>query len=659
MAALRAGRGTVGGVYRRRLRAVRPRRQLGAAAPAAGNHFGSAALEVTLTVATAGVASHLGSTVDLPITVTVGTAGTTFGFPATITDTGVSVETNSDIGPIKDANGNLYTVTEVGGGNLNPAMHKSTDGGETWAEVDSAGRPAMADLESVWLVADLSNHLIHMVRQRTSGTTTYVQFRVSTHGSTPDTWGSTQAVSSTAGNVDTEAAAALVRRSDGSLVLFYRTDPSGSDRRIGYRIRSTGGTWGSESILDSAAGKDFTQVTAVVGESDKVHVAYVNLTDGTVLHRSLDSGGSLSSSEVVNDNAISTLEHPMANIVYMDDGGTERVYVAWLRNSDSLLVGAEITDDGTPGAEEAITDVAVRSNPTNIGSNMPAAFLTADGTTLYAVYVDNSSNDIWYSRKSGGAWGTDVEIQDATSAQSVSARVFTHSAGNGSQKVLGVVYDFDTGVESGGEPRYTEIGAATSYTGSASLPVTVTVGTAGSKTTTSTVAFPVTVTVATNGVRTRLGAATVPVSFNAAVNGTRTTFSTVTLPITVTVATDGRVAGDGGVASLQVTFAAATVGRVTAKGRAALPVTLTVASLGRPTFKGTASTPVAFNVSLVGRVSSYSTVTMPIVWTVGVDGRVPNPEPTLDAILTGWIANAVTGYAGVGVTGGIAPEEIE
>jgi hypothetical protein len=261
----------------------------------------------------------------------------------------------------------------------------------------------------------------------------------------------------------------LLERSNGDLIMVYGEYVSGTSSRIVYRKLVSGGTAWSAAVLVSTGA---IGSTAVLGASDKIHIFYKQDTSSAIggaanaiIHRSLDSTDTFTAAETVNDTAVTSMENMLAGAVYFDDAGAEKVYVSWMA-SGGLLMGAFITNDGTPEAEETITDQIVWSNPMDTGQVAPAAYLTADPATkaIYCVYSNNPSNsgsgvqapanegDMYLSTRTYGVgWGTDVELRDGVRLQIPVAKVYTHSAGNGGAKVLGIFYDDANG------PFYDEV----------------------------------------------------------------------------------------------------------------------------------------------------------------------------------------------------------
>lgn len=330
----------------------------------------------------------------------------------------VYVESAGKPGPFLDGNGNLYVL--VGNepvGSAYIVMAKSTDGGASWTEVGGASRPTQIDTECCQVVQ--IGTALHVLHQQSGRDVYYHRFNTSDAGASPDAWVEKDTLVYNGDGTSSDQQCTLVARSDGSLVAAYRTNVVSSLGHIGYAVRSTGGSWGSTSTLDhGGAGAYYRGVSAVTGEADKVHFFYAADISGTdhIWHRSLDSGGTLSSAEQVSDNVTkvsSSYDMPLTQPAYYDDAGVERVTVAWIRNSNNYLASAVVEDDATPAAEVAVSTAAISGN--FMDGHCIAAQLVADpdNKVVYAFFADASTQDLWVSTSTdGGAWSTPVEVFD-------------------------------------------------------------------------------------------------------------------------------------------------------------------------------------------------------------------------------------------------------
>jgi RTX calcium-binding nonapeptide repeat (4 copies) len=351
---------------------------------------------------------------------------------------GTIVETPGRMGPHKDGNGNLYYLMEYSETYPLAALMKSGDGGNTWVPQDVLSPPEKRDWESADIL--ISGTELKVFQQQGQNVFFHT-FRTSEDG-TPDTWNiKDEVAAATQPSTNTNQCGSLVRRSDGSFVAFFCEDLSSSFGRVAYNVRSSGGTWGTEVIIDSEASTGFEWAVGVLGESDLTHIFYLDRTNGIVYYRTLTSGGTLSGRTQIATGLTGSGDSNIAGIlpaVYYDDAGAEKVLVVYKKSDDKLY--AVTVTDGTPGSEQAVTSETVVSNVG--GSHSPGAALVVDGTTAYVLYGDNSTKDLWLrSSVNGAAWSSATEIEDNVTVDLVTASVFTHSAGNGGDKVIGYIFD--------------------------------------------------------------------------------------------------------------------------------------------------------------------------------------------------------------------------
>ena len=367
-----------------------------------------------------------------------------------------------------DGNKNLYYLSEytdiqTGSGSNSPAMMKSTDGGDSWNPVGVSTASQEFDLEAADM--DLRGNTLYITMQgpNNSDSANYYEFNVSTHATTPDTWAvNDQLIEDVSPGAQQ---AAIVRRGDGTTIAVYRGALSGSNEQLWYSIRSSGGTWAAPIRLDSTASTDTLAAAVIRDSTDRIHIVYTamassklniyvkTLTTGDVLNgRVLINGPSTANMSTSSDYADLT---PLIN---WTDGATERVGVSYRDIDDNKLYISTWAIGDTPSpSETVVSDAAIQFQEGQNGE--PIADIAADDATdkLHALFANSTdADDIYYDTRVSGSWTTDVQEKDPTNgADWLRAQLFTHSAGNGSAKVVGYVWD-DGSAGATGFARYDE-----------------------------------------------------------------------------------------------------------------------------------------------------------------------------------------------------------
>lgn len=105
-------------------------------------------------------------------------------------------------------------------------------------------------------------------------------------------------------NIYDSAHVKIAVRSDDTVVAAYLDATNGSSSsNLRYKIRSSGGSWGSESTI--ATGPIGQGTAVVLGASDRTHFIYYDGNDA--LHRSLSSGDTLDTENTVDSSTNSVL----------------------------------------------------------------------------------------------------------------------------------------------------------------------------------------------------------------------------------------------------------------------------------------------------------------------------------------------------------------
>jgi hypothetical protein len=336
---------------------------------------------------------------------------------------GTYVETPGRIGPWRASNGDLYFIMEPTETDNLFMMVKSTDDGVTWREVDGPNRPPTNDLEAVdgRHVGD-TIHILHEV----SESARYHAFRTSDHPTHPDTW-------AIGGELVAEVepvaqGAALVVRSDGSLVAFY-VGPA----RIHHNIRSAAGAWGGDAVLDPDVGPNLAGPYAVLGANDTVHLAYYG-TDGSIWYRRMRPDGTFTDRQRLATGAgTSRAEYgAVLPLVYVPE--TDTLVVVY-RLASGALWERRIVKEGPPTPPVRVTDRVVVTDA--VDSQQPGADAFADGHTVRVLFIEDSSRSIFSAHDTGG-WQPSTLRVDEILGSWVRGNAYTRNDGT---KVYGFVYD--------------------------------------------------------------------------------------------------------------------------------------------------------------------------------------------------------------------------
>ena len=335
---------------------------------------------------------------------------------------GTFVETPGGVGPWQARNGDLYFIIEPAETHNVFMMIKSTDNGASWREVDAANRPETNDLESV--DARQVGDTIHIVHQVTNSTR-YHSFRTSDHATQPDTWSVRDEVAAKAPSV--AQAATLAVRSDGSIVAFYVADT------IHYNVRSSGGAWGADRVLDPGGAPKSAGPRAVLGANDTVHVAYYGV-DGTIWYRRLMRDGTLTRREqLASDLGTTRAEYgTVLPLIFIQRTNTA---VIIYRQSDGRLWERRIVNDGRPTPPGRVTDRHVIQDA--VDSQQPAADAVLDGETVRVLFVEESSRSIFGTHDESGWQPSTLLVGDILGSW-VRGNVYTRRDG---KKVYGYIYD--------------------------------------------------------------------------------------------------------------------------------------------------------------------------------------------------------------------------
>lgn len=305
---------------------------------------------------------------------------------------GTFVETPGRIGPWKARNGDLYFIMEPAESSNLFMMLKSSDGGRTWSEVDSAHRPRTDDLESV--DGRMKNGTIEIVHQVTRTVFRHA-FNTSDHPTAPDRWAVTDEVIAKERSI--AQGASLVVRSDGSMIAFYVGES------LRYSIRSAEGTWGPSHLIDTGKAPFLAGPQAVLGKDDTTHLAYFG-GDGTLWYRSLARDNTLNEAVPIAENVGSGRDAfgSVLPLAYLPDNDTVAIVY---QLADLKLWIRRIEKGKAPTQAVAVTQRAVVREAAD--SQQPGADLVVAGNSLHVLFIDNETHQL-YSTSDQQGWGPAV-----------------------------------------------------------------------------------------------------------------------------------------------------------------------------------------------------------------------------------------------------------
>jgi|GEM_PF-281598 len=354
---------------------------------------------------------------------------------------GTFVETPARVGPWQASNGDLYFLMEPSE-TYNVLMTvKSSDGGETWQEIDGSNRPATGDLEG--FASFLVGGSIHMLHQ-TSDDVLYHVVNTSDHPEQPDRWVIRDEWLASPMEPPTQVADIVVR-SDGSIVGVY-----GGPERIHFKTRSVDGSWGEETVIDAATPPRLSGPMMALGQDDMIHLAYTG-DDGTAWYRRILPDGSLSPRQQVA-TGLGTDSDDVGSIlplVFIPETNTVSIIY---RLASGFLWERRSTDHRALTEPVQVSDRRVVQNA--VDSDQAGADAIADGQTVHVLFIEQESGSIFHARSErAGAWSEAVPVAEDVNAQWVRGARLSDDQG---QFVYGFIYDAGS-FGGSGMNRYDEI----------------------------------------------------------------------------------------------------------------------------------------------------------------------------------------------------------
>ncbi len=401
---------------------------------------------------------------------------------------GVYAENPGNLGPFEDGNGNKYVVIEPTSSDAVGMMMKSADGGDTWDEVDGAGRPSTTDLEGLHIVQDATNNRLLVFHHKGDNPRLNI-FNTSDHG-TPDEWSTVdESIDSAILDAGDQQITGWLR-SDGTMVAVYTgdTNATATNFDVWANIRSSGGTWGTPFLVWNLSNNANEGVVGVLGDNDNVYVFAVDQAAGDLFGKTIrgsddtlrdlfDAAVSATVNGTSVDANVGTTNDDRQGCTqpqYWDDGGTDKIFIAWKDATDGDLEGVVIEvgsggSVGTVGA--AVNDADDVANSFGASRQPIASIIRHTNGDLHAFFAteplsgslnSNLLHDV--STDDGATWGTDETVTVRSPKSRINwVRAFEQPDGN-----IGLFYDDASGTEqnntaAGGDDTVDAAGYATGF----------------------------------------------------------------------------------------------------------------------------------------------------------------------------------------------------
>ena len=357
-------------------------------------------------------------------------------FPQDI-DTAVSNnKTTSGVyaGPYKSSGGDFYALANPTSATI--GMYKNTNPGTaSWVEQDSGDRPTNTAVDpSADSVQD--GDTIHIAYSDDVVSYRYVTFDMST-----DQWGTSESIvdpNDTAFGA-TDVGIAISRRSDGDLVVLYNGAAENIHgtryHRVHHAIKVS--SWTVDTQVSGGGEDDWHGGAIVLGSSDRMHFFFNNTSLEDAYQRTLRSDDNMESLPSSFDTDMLTLfGHAFMRGISYDDGGTQKIRIAYRKIITGRLSVAEFDSADTPSVSEnfEVSD--------NNSLDPPSNSMVVDGTDNHLVYAQ--SFRAWHDKNDG----TDVEVltDSGGNVGALSATIYEH----GGDIVIAFTYVI------GGQAKYFE-----------------------------------------------------------------------------------------------------------------------------------------------------------------------------------------------------------
>lgn len=333
---------------------------------------------------------------------------------------GTFVETPGRIGPWQSGDGSLYFIMEPTETDNRFMMVKSTDGGNSWKEVDGQNRPPARDLEAVDAVCE--GNLIHIIHME--DVVWYHAFRMTSGEGSSEGWVTQSELIGEPAKPPVQSVG-LEILSDGTLLAFH-ADGTG----ITMRSRGNNGRWPVVTHEESTT--RYSGIQVVQGEGNRVYIAYSDGEGNAWIQLSVN--GNPPAKRWLLSSRLGRSEADVGSILTpVFSPGDETVAIVYREHDGSLHERRLDTKAGVLSDPVRVVKGPVIQNA--VDSDQTGADLIAHKGVLHLFYIPEASRDILYTKSiRPGSWSDPVTLVHGIEGSWIRA--------NGLQDgTIGFVYD--------------------------------------------------------------------------------------------------------------------------------------------------------------------------------------------------------------------------
>ena len=349
-------------------------------------------------------------------------------------------------GPFQNSSGHLYVFLKDSVTTSRVRALRSTDGGQTWAEADSANRPSVTNaVFDVSCAQDGDN--VHIATGNSDlGSPPALAIHYHRFNMNTAVWAETNTLLTNPFSSNTRPIpyCAVAVRSDGDLVVFYvKSDAvKGTDYAKTAYSKRVGTTWTHNiSLTTGTSTTEYTPRAALAGDSGRVHVLLHNEygSDPTsgVYHLRLNS--SYAASSITSITTIFNQFPDWFTPRVFTDGGTKYLYVP---------VPTDTLTSGSSSRDRVYEAVEADAPSWSSSGDLQTTYITQrvigffyNGTRYVAFRSDpNQGGQLyWQSKPSGGSWSAESLLDSTATGQFYTGEVVTRT-GYDNAVVFGSVF---------------------------------------------------------------------------------------------------------------------------------------------------------------------------------------------------------------------------